>query len=628
MQTVIYNLGEAVGTAVIYSLGQGLIIYLLLRIVLLAFGQMQSNYRYWLSISALLGIFLCFINTLFTTLYNQDWSLKPFTPAVSPALPLNFDTLRAAPQDIYQYYSISLKLYLPYISILYMLGLLLQLSRLVWSRQQINRLKKSLVPHQQFTVQVQLLAQKMGIRKVVRVGTSPFAAVPCVAGYLKPIIFLPLTLLTQLSAEEIEAILLHELAHIKRNDYLINYMQQVLATLLFFNPFATFINHSINTTRENCCDDIVVSLTSTPLPYAHALLKLQENQQQYSLAMAAKSSNFKLLNRIQRIMKTEKPHNNLRHLVFALVLLTASAFSIAWFNPEFKNGKLTVKVKKQPEAKLIAEKAPNKGPKNSSKKPLIINAIKEMSLFTSKDTSRFQDTLLERLANRLDDLDEQRQAVLDRDEYKGLVFTLGEKNKILTEYYSRPDIQQKIKQIPTDHYQLSDSLDAASNKIWSAYLEDNFREQEKTLLRKHGIYKGYDNYTKHQNWEKYKAEWEQYKMTKLKAESDEMQRIGDQMKKYYDKEEFRKERLTEAQSDSLHSVYDSPAIVQTKKEIKQLKVKIRAIENGEERYALSKQIFQITDSINTRLKSPEFKQRLYTFMKAHPEQVDITKWAH
>jgi bla regulator protein BlaR1 len=628
MQTIIHNLSEALGTTIIQSLMQGVLVYLILRITLLAFPQIRSNYKYLLSVGALLALFAWFTAGLFTMLLSQDWTTHLAKQPLTSVFLISSDLFRETPQSFDRFYSISLQAYLPYISVLYVAGLFLRLLRVGWSRQQINRLKQSFVYHEALTRQVAQLAQRFDISKPVCAGLSSLVSVPCVAGNIKPLLFFPITALSHLSAQEVEAIILHELAHIKRNDYLINYIQQVISALLFFNPFATLINRLINTEREHCCDDMVINLTSQPLPYAQALLKLQEMQPQYALAMAAKSSNFKLLNRIQRIMKTENPHHNLRHLVFALVLLTASAFSIAWFNPEFKNGKLTVKLKQQSRVEMPTVYAEKNNLSNSHKNLSVLHALKNASNFTSNDTSRFQDTLLERLANRLEDLDEQRQAVLDRPEYKTLVFTLAEKNKIIAAYYSRPEIEQKIKQLPTDHYQLSDSLDAASNVMWATYLKDNFRDQEKELLRKHGIYKGYDNYTNHKNWEHYKAEWENYKKAKLKNESAELDKVSAKLRTYIDSKEFEKKNITRAQSDSLHAIYDTPEILQTKKEIAQLKAQIKALENGTERQTFSKEIFKLSDSINTRLKSSELKQRLYTFMKTHPNQIDITKWAH
>jgi bla regulator protein BlaR1 len=122
-------------------------------------------------------------------------------------------------------------------------------------------------------------AKSLNITQKVTVGLSHMVDVPCIVGFLKPVILLPITLSTYLEAEEIEAILMHELAHIKRNDYLINLLQQVITTLLFFNPCVLLINKIIGEERENSCDDLVVDSTKAPVIYAKALFKLEQSRQ-------------------------------------------------------------------------------------------------------------------------------------------------------------------------------------------------------------------------------------------------------------------------------------------------------------------------------------------------------------
>src|SRR6202012_1723252 len=135
----------------------------------------------------------------------------------------------------------------------------------------------------------------------------------------------PFNITNYLSAEEIEAILLHELAHIKRHDYLVNIAQQVIGILLFFNPCTLLINKIINEERENCCDDLVVKATADPVIYAKDLLKLEQNRQSdWQLALAATGKKYHLLNRIERIMKTKTTNTSLRPALLATLIFTVS----------------------------------------------------------------------------------------------------------------------------------------------------------------------------------------------------------------------------------------------------------------------------------------------------------------
>lgn len=133
----------------------------------------------------------------------------------------------------------------------------------------------------------------LGIKKKVSVWLSKHIEVPSVTGFLNPIILLPFSIINNLSSEQINAILVHELAHIKRNDYLLNFIQSFLELILFFNPFAIFLSNSAKKERENCCDDWVLTYQFNTLEYAKALLTLEEQRQHLPLILAA-TSNKKL----------------------------------------------------------------------------------------------------------------------------------------------------------------------------------------------------------------------------------------------------------------------------------------------------------------------------------------------
>ena len=218
--------------------------------------------------------------------------------------------------------------------------------------------------------QISAFAKKLNITQTVKVGFSQMVDVPCIVGYFKPVILLPFTLSTYLGSEEIEAILMHELAHIKRNDYLINLLQQVVTTLLFFNPCVLLINKIIGEERENSCDDMVVDATQNPVIYAKALFKLEQNRQnELQLALAVTGKKYHLLNRIERIMKTKKQIPSLRPTLVAMLILTLSVGSLALLNPEIAQGKISVK-KITPEAikDILADTIPaNKAVKFQAK---------------------------------------------------------------------------------------------------------------------------------------------------------------------------------------------------------------------------------------------------------------------
>lgn len=344
MESTLYNISQVLGITVIHSLWQGLLVYFILRIIFNGAPQLSAVKKYNLAVIALSSITLWFIYTLFFEIQAYNWA-STNTATLSPLIPNLNLTVK---DQLYQgnstlYYKIAG--YLPYVSALYLAGLLANVVKLGYSRKRLQQIKKSLIPAGQMQQYINSFAKNLNINKYIQVNFSELIDVPCVTGYLKPIILLPVSLATSLTACEIEAILLHELSHIKRKDYLVNIMQQAIAIILFFNPFARLINSIVNRERENGCDDMVIEKTENPLTYAYALLKLEEvRQPNMQLMLAATGKRYDLLNRIERIMKTKQPTGNFRHLAIAVVLLAASLSGLAWFNPKTNNNQAVIKV--------------------------------------------------------------------------------------------------------------------------------------------------------------------------------------------------------------------------------------------------------------------------------------------
>jgi len=146
---------------------------------------------------------------------------------------------------------------------------------------------------------------------------------PVVIGHLKPVILIPAGLLTNLPADQMEAVLLHELAHVRRHDYLINLMQRWVEALFFYHPGVWWISHVVRIERENCCDDLAVHASGNPLCYAEALAALEESRlPQFHPALAA--STGPLLARIQRILQ-RNAGTGVRGVISSLTLLAATA---------------------------------------------------------------------------------------------------------------------------------------------------------------------------------------------------------------------------------------------------------------------------------------------------------------
>ncbi|HZH96883.1 MAG TPA: M56 family metallopeptidase, partial [Flavisolibacter sp.] len=152
---------------------------------------------------------------------------------------------------------------------------------------------------------VEKIGRHVGIKKRVPVYLSQLVSSPVTIGFFKPVILLPISIVSNLSVRQVEAILLHELAHIRRHDYLVNLLLTAVHVLLYFNPFVKCFLKKIELERENCCDELVLQFGYDKIGYATALLELEKGSHKISLAMGAASKNH-LLQRIETIVGVKR----------------------------------------------------------------------------------------------------------------------------------------------------------------------------------------------------------------------------------------------------------------------------------------------------------------------------------
>jgi bla regulator protein BlaR1 len=149
------------------------------------------------------------------------------------------------------------------------------------------------------------LCRLLGISHPVSILQSGLVKVPVAIGFFKPVILLPVGLVNHLPPEQVETILLHELGHIRRKDWIVNIIQHVAETIFFFNPAIRWISSLIREEREACCDDIVMDHSAFRHHYLNALVSFQEYAHQKTYAMAISSKKQYLLHRIKRMVEQE-----------------------------------------------------------------------------------------------------------------------------------------------------------------------------------------------------------------------------------------------------------------------------------------------------------------------------------
>jgi uncharacterized protein (TIGR03435 family) len=150
------------------------------------------------------------------------------------------------------------------------------------------------------------LKNSIRVFRPVRLLVSGLVEAPAVVGWLRPALLVPVGALAGLPRGQVEALLLHELAHIRRHDYLVNALQSIVEALLFYHPAVWWISGHIRTERELCCDDMAVAVTGDPVTYARALAELESaSPVHFKTAMAA--SGGLLAHRIARLLGQYRP---------------------------------------------------------------------------------------------------------------------------------------------------------------------------------------------------------------------------------------------------------------------------------------------------------------------------------
>lgn len=312
----------AIGWSLLYSLWEGALLAALLVAVLLATRSPRA--RYAAACAALLLMLGGFTFTLIHFLPHGAHGLQAYEPpTVSTWNP-------ASVQTVSNLWKPNLAGIAPWLAPLWIAGVLILYLRSLAGCLSVQRLRRRGVCTAQDLWQTELLrlSARLRISRPVLLLESSLADVPMVLGHFKPLILIPVGLFAGLSPTQVEAILLHELAHIRRHDYLINVLQRLIEGLFFYHPAAWWISHVMRTERECCCDDLVVSLTGNPHEYARTLAALEQFRlpgREPAIALTG----GRLMKRIRRLLHPQVPSGARTPWVAASILVLAGAVSLA-----------------------------------------------------------------------------------------------------------------------------------------------------------------------------------------------------------------------------------------------------------------------------------------------------------
>jgi len=311
---------EPLGWALLHSMWQGALITVVTWIVLRRYGvRLQSQTRYALCCTAL-GLSVAVPVLTFASVVLSPNRGAMVTPvfAVAPVLGVVSSTTTASPL------SGGAVLVLPWVVLAWLIGVLARALWITSAWLAIHRLARSATqPIDVMWVRVlEQLQRGLQVDRHVGLRLSMLVDVPCVIGWLRPIILLPPAACLGLSPQQMEAVLAHELAHIKRYDFLVNSLQRIAEALLFYHPGTWWISRQIRIEREHCCDDVAVSVCPDVVAYARALTTLEVSRHASEPLLAVTGGD--LVGRIRRLLSgRENPVSGLAPITAVTLLLVA-----------------------------------------------------------------------------------------------------------------------------------------------------------------------------------------------------------------------------------------------------------------------------------------------------------------
>jgi beta-lactamase regulating signal transducer with metallopeptidase domain len=334
-------LAHALGWALVHLLWQGVLVAAILAAVLALMQRRSANARYLAACGALVLLLALGAGTA-VHVYQPAVpdvppaaaaldGLKPVLHSASAELTASVTESPATWRDALASAAVFANAHLSQFVLAWMMGVLLLSVRLTsgWIKAHRIATRDAFAATNEWQRIGRRLAEALRIRGAIRLLESAAVEVPTVIGWLRPVVLLPVATLSGLSTEQMEMVLAHELAHIRRHDFFVNLMQAVVETLLFYHPAVWWISGRIRVEREHCCDDIAVAVCGNPLLYARALTRLEELRVDPAQAFVA-ANGGSLLTRIRRLCgaRAEATNGPSRWVAGAALLTVLAALFI------------------------------------------------------------------------------------------------------------------------------------------------------------------------------------------------------------------------------------------------------------------------------------------------------------
>ncbi len=331
----------AIAWTVIHAIWQVALVVLLTAGCQAAIKNMTSTMRYAIWVSSLALILGGSVAT-FMYYYNLDPSLlllddaTQISVAAASETDLKTTLTVSGAQDPFTMGAVVsyVNEHILFIVMLWLVGMVIALIRLLGNIGYVEYLKSKFnFPVDPYWEELlQSLKTKMGIGKNVQLLESALVMSPMVIGHLKPVIFFPMGAINRLSAQEVEAILAHELAHIMRNDYIINLLVSCIESLYYFHPAMWWLTAQIRAEREHCCDDLAIRATGQPIQYAQSLVAVQEMTMmapRLAMQFAGKEKKSRFFLRVNRLIRPNSVSMSIREKSMAAIVTAFMVLVVA-----------------------------------------------------------------------------------------------------------------------------------------------------------------------------------------------------------------------------------------------------------------------------------------------------------
>jgi TonB family protein len=300
-------IAHAAGWTLLHFLWQGALVALILACILALLSGRSAQPRYLAACAALVLMAILPLITFARIVAAEHSAAKTFLISIPLSISVTGHGIATPPEPLLYRIATALDRSMPTVLAVWLAGVVLLFLRLgiglIIARRMMSAATQS--PPRDLLHVFHRLARRIEVTRPIRLLHSALVQVPTVIGWLRPVVLIPLGCLSGLSPTQVEAILAHELAHIRRHDYLVSVLQSIVEALLFYHPAVWWVSRHIRREREHCCDDLAVQYTGDALSYARALSLLEEHRS--ALPAIALGANGGILTmRIKRLLGSKE----------------------------------------------------------------------------------------------------------------------------------------------------------------------------------------------------------------------------------------------------------------------------------------------------------------------------------